>query len=159
IELSGKRNQPEQLIEQLARRVMESLKKQSSAPEWKPAAEASQYYEEAKWALKWQLNKEAQAAAESALALGKRGMECALVRIKAYLTEVAPTPQFQHGAIDSAIELTTLEDVKNWTKPAALVWDRIGEGSNRISYLVIINPPKGEQLDKAIHALNLYREF
>jgi TolB-like protein len=161
MEVSGKRDQPEQLIEQLARRVMESLKKQSSSPEWKPAAEASQYYEDAKWALKWKLNKEAQAAAESAWALGKRDMDCALVRVQAYLADVSPDPHFQPGTVygikdHQGCADCSLEEIKRTQKPAGLVWYVFPE---LMDYLIIYNPPNEEQLDRAIHLLDLYYNF
>ncbi|EEF57910.1 CsgG/HfaB family protein [Pedosphaera parvula] len=163
IEIFGKRNQPEQMIEQLARRIMASLKKKSSAPEWKPAAEAMQYYEEAKWALKWNVNQEAQAAAESAWALGKRDMDCALVRINSYLAEIVPDPGYQRGTLsgfkDEQRIIWTLEQIKTNDNAAGLFWEHPVDNGDIIRYLTIANSPQEGQLDASIHILSLYYEF
>ncbi|EEF57909.1 CsgG/HfaB family protein [Pedosphaera parvula] len=164
IEISGKRNQPEQMIEQLARQIMASLKKQSSAPEWKPAAEAIQFYEEAKWALKWQVNKEAQAAAEAAWALGKRDLDCAMVRIQAHLTDALPDPHFVESSLSETTATdeearSTLDDDKRTYHPAAMIWERGGLDGKFVRILMVLNQPDQEKLAGAIHVLGLYREF
>ncbi len=46
---------------------------------WNASDEAAQYLEEANWALKWRMYPEAQAAAESAWALGMRNVDSALL--------------------------------------------------------------------------------
>lgn len=89
LEASGSRTNLAEVINQLAAKVKAALKVNSTVKEWSAADEAEQYFEEAKWALKWGVFPEAQAAAESAWALGKHDLGCAQVRIKAYLNEVA----------------------------------------------------------------------
>jgi hypothetical protein len=85
IVVQGARSQYGDLVEQLTARLLEALRQPSSRVVWKPEAEAAKYFDEAKWALKWGMVKEAQAAAESAWALGKRDLDCASVRMKSYL--------------------------------------------------------------------------
>jgi hypothetical protein len=76
------------LINQLAAKVIEALKVNPTIKEWSDADEAAQYYDEAKWALRWGVLKEAQAAADSAWALGKHDQNCATIRIKSYETPI-----------------------------------------------------------------------
>ena len=70
-EVSGTRTNLAEVINQLAVKVSESLKVNSTIPAWNAADEAAQYFDEAKWALRWGIFSEAQAAADSAWALGK----------------------------------------------------------------------------------------
>ena len=82
MEASGSRTNYSEAINRLATKVTELLKVNSNVPEWNAAGEAQQYYDEAKWALKWGVYSEAQAAADSAWALGKHDQDCAIVRIE-----------------------------------------------------------------------------
>jgi hypothetical protein len=88
IEASGSRTNFSEVINQLAVKAITLLKINSAAPEWKTADEAAKYFDEAKWALRFGVLSEAQAAADSAWALGKHDMDYAMVRVKAY--EVPP---------------------------------------------------------------------
>jgi Ca2+-binding EF-hand superfamily protein len=88
-EVSGARTNLAELVNQLAVKVNEALKVNSTVKEWNANDEAAQYFAEAKWALRWGVYTEAQMAAESAWALGKRDMDCAQARVKAYLGEIA----------------------------------------------------------------------
>lgn len=78
-EVSGPRANLAEVVNQLAAKVTALLKLKSSAPEWKPADEATNFLQEAEWALRWRLYPEAQSAADAAWALGKTDLECALV--------------------------------------------------------------------------------
>jgi TolB-like protein len=69
---SGSRTNLAEVINHLATKVDETLNVNSINKEWNAADEARQFYNEAKWALKWGVYVEAQRAAESAWALGKR---------------------------------------------------------------------------------------
>ena len=89
-DVSGGRTNLAEVINRLAAKVNEALKINPAARQWNAADEAAQYLDEAKWALRWEIYAEAQAAAESAWALGKRDSDCALVRIKTYVREVPP---------------------------------------------------------------------
>ena len=74
-EISGSRTNLAEVINRLATKVTELLKVNSTVTEWNAADEAQQYFEEAKWALRWGLYSEAQAAADSAWALGKHDLD------------------------------------------------------------------------------------
>jgi curli biogenesis system outer membrane secretion channel CsgG len=84
-EVSGSRTNLAEVVNRLAVKVTELLKVQSTVPEWNAANEAAQYFDEAKWALRWGIYPEAQAAAESSWALGKHDVDCAMVRVQAYM--------------------------------------------------------------------------
>ena len=86
-EVSGSRTNLSEVINHLAAKVAELLNVRSSVPEWSATSEAAQYFDEAKWALRWGVFSEAQAAADSAWALGKRDVDCASVRVKAYVLQ------------------------------------------------------------------------
>jgi hypothetical protein len=87
-EVSGSRTNLAEVINALAAQVVAALKLHSPAQEWNAAEEAAQFYEEAKWALAWGVHQQAQTAADAAWALGKRDLECALLRGKAYVAGV-----------------------------------------------------------------------
>jgi len=84
IDLAGSRQDPAGVIDALADKVLAALHRQPGAAAWQPAGEARQYLDEAKWALRWSLWPEAQAASESAWALGLRIPEVAALRLRAY---------------------------------------------------------------------------
>ncbi len=87
-EVRGARTNLVEVINQLADKVVALLNVKSAAPEWNAADEASKFFDEAKWALRWKSYSEAEAAADSAWALGKRDMECARIRIMIRLEEL-----------------------------------------------------------------------
>lgn len=89
IEASGRRTNLSQVVNQLAIQILQHLKPGVTNVVWNAADEAEQFYAEAQWALKWNLSPQAQAAAESAWALGKRTPESARLVIRAY---VEPLP-------------------------------------------------------------------
>ncbi|MGA2870489.1 MAG: calcium-binding protein, partial [Verrucomicrobiota bacterium] len=86
MEASGSRTNLTEVINQLAAKINKALKINSTVPAWAAADEAARYLKEAKWALRWRAIAEAQAAADSAWALGKQDLDCALVRVKAYVS-------------------------------------------------------------------------
>ena len=75
IEISGSRTNFAEVINQLAAKIIEALKINSTVKEWNAADEATQYFAEAKWALKWKVYSEAQAAADSGLGAGEARQE------------------------------------------------------------------------------------
>jgi hypothetical protein len=89
IEVRGSRTNLNEVINRLAEKVRGGLKLASSAAPWNTADEAQKYFEEAKWALKWNLIEAAETASDSAWVLGKQDLDCALVRVRAYLAELA----------------------------------------------------------------------
>src|SRR6185312_9272933 len=99
---------------------------------WNAADEAQKYFEEAKWALKWGIFQQAQSASESAWALGKQDMDCALVRLNAYASAVPEVDPLNIRQIDF---------------------------SHRITYLSVTNRPDAVELDNALQLLNSYEQF
>jgi hypothetical protein len=84
MELTGVRTNLPALIEELSQRILSVVKAGPAAPQWNPAAEAAQYWEEAQWATKWRMWREAQAASEASWALGRQTKEVAELRIRAW---------------------------------------------------------------------------
>ena len=85
LKVEGPRADENQVLEQIATKILEALKRTASALKWKPEAEAQKYLEEAKWAMRWQMLPEAQTALESCWALGLRNKEVSELRIRAWL--------------------------------------------------------------------------
>src|SRR5579859_4535806 len=94
----GSRTNLAEVVNRLATNVTALLKVSSTVAEWNASDEAAQYFDEANWALRWRIYPEAQAAADSAWALGKHDMDCAIMRVKAYLMQVtANAVGYQQG--------------------------------------------------------------
>ena len=120
-EVSGSRTNLSEVINRLAAKVTELLKVNATANEWSATDEAQQYFDEAKWALRWGVYSEAEAAADSAWALGKRDLESAMVRIRSYLLEEsADTADFQIG--ESTLDPRGGYDAENnpWHPPHSM---------------------------------------
>jgi hypothetical protein len=115
-EASGNRTNLADVVNQLAVRVDEALKANSSAPAWNAADEAEQYFKEAQWAMRWELYQEAQTAAESAWALGIRNSKLAALRIRAYSQSV---PLLQISIKTAEPEATFTKEIVKFTVPAA----------------------------------------
>jgi hypothetical protein len=84
IELEGTRTNLPGLIEALARQVLTAVKAGVTLAEWNPGAEAAEYWDEACWAAKWGMWREAQAASEVCWALGRQTKEVAEMRVRAW---------------------------------------------------------------------------
>ena len=134
IEVSGSRTNFPQVINQLAEKIRESLKLSGTAAPWNPADEAQKYYEEAQWALKWRLYEQAQSASDSAWALGKQDMDCALARLTAY---IRPVP-----AIDP---LFGARHIVFLAHPLPAIMET--------------NRPDPAEIDHVLHVLQLYEQF
>jgi hypothetical protein len=177
-QVSDSRTNLAELIDRLASKVTGLLQVKSSAPAWNTAEEASQYYNEAKWALRWGVYSEAQAAADSAWALGKRDLDCALVRVAAYLQELSATvATYQYGesmlgpsgydANNHPVgPLPTDGDVQQETSriaaenPFGTVFEiRTINGAKIINYAFADRAPDPKNIGRAINALQLYNEF
>jgi hypothetical protein len=87
IDLSGPAADPAGIVEALVGKVLAVFKRQPSSRDWKPLAEADQYFQEATWALRWGMMREAQQASESAWALGRHTRETSLMRLNSYVNE------------------------------------------------------------------------
>ena len=163
LEASGSRTNLAEVINQLAAKIIEALKINSTVKEWDAADEAAQYLNEAKWALRWGVFPEAQAAAESAWALGKHDMDCAIIRVKAY--EVPPdTGGYQRGEITNpdstnVVIQTILEEAgSNHVWGLTLKEQSLG-GIKDIQYISAGKFPDPGEIDPALRALGIYYEF
>lgn len=176
--VSGSRTNLTEVINQLAAQVNDALKIQSTAPAWNAADEAVQFFKEAQWALRWGAYAEAQSAADSAWALGKKDLECALVRVKAYLAELtATTGGFENGEdtldpgsydannhplgpVPSAARVQKEINALSKENPFGLVY-RVHEANSAkiIDYSFALQPPDPKNIDRALHALEIYYEF
>ena len=160
LEVSGSRTNLTAVINALALKVVAALSVQPTATQWSPDDEAAQYLAEAQWALKCGAYAEAQVAADSAWALGRRDLEGALLRTKAWLRELEerydahqqimeafPTAGgsiFQPGGAEPAFrpELTRhLPGLNKAGNGYAGVW------------------PDARDIDRATRALSAYYEF
>ena len=177
IEVSGSRTNLAEVINQLATNVMAALKINSTVKEWNAADEAAQYFSEAQWALRWGAYSEAQAAADSAWALGKRDLACALVRVKAYLAEVsAQVGEFRNGeaTISSGYDVngrplgpaptgTAVQEEVNRIQAhcsfGMVYRTHENNGATTINYRFAMQAPDPKNLDRAMHTLELYYEF
>ncbi len=83
IDLVGPRTNLVSVANTAASRVLGGLSRSGPAPEWKPEQEAERYFEEAKWAFRWKLYREAEVAAEASWALGRMNKETAMLRVRA----------------------------------------------------------------------------
>jgi EF hand len=177
MEVSGSRTNLAAVVNQLALEVNKALKINSTAKEWNAADEAAQYFAEAQWALRWGSYVEAQAAADSAWALGKKDLAGALMRVKAYLAEVSPKAgEFQNGeaTISSGYDANNRplgpaptgaavqEEVNRILAqcPFGVVYrTHEDNGARVIDYRFAMQAPDPVNIDRAMHALELYYEF
>jgi hypothetical protein len=89
INVTGSRTNISEVIDHLTEKVLSGLKVSPSGAPWNAADEAEKFYEEADWALRWGLHAQAQAAAESAWALGKRHSDSAKLLVRTYVSSVS----------------------------------------------------------------------
>jgi len=109
-EADGSRTNLAEVINQLAVKVNEVLKVNSTVKEWNAADEAAQYFDEAKWAMRWGLFHEAQEASESAWALGQRTTAVMSLRLQSYLDEA---PSFTRSGTTRYFVLLPTPDPAN----------------------------------------------
>jgi len=113
IELSASRTNLNGAVNELAEKLIKTLKLSPGSAPWNATDEAEQFFSEAQWAYRWGLLSQAQAASESAWALGKRTKELAILRIRAYADGV-----WNIGAYSGNIEIPAVPDA---TKLPALI--------------------------------------
>ncbi|MFO1514101.1 MAG: CsgG/HfaB family protein [Verrucomicrobiota bacterium] len=85
IEAAGNRTNLAEVINHLADGILKALTINRDPAPWEPADEANQFYAEAQWAFRWKLYPQAQAASESAWALGRRTPESAQLLVRSYV--------------------------------------------------------------------------
>lgn len=131
--VTGDRTNLASIVNSLAMEVAAALKVNASIKEWNAIDEAAQYYDESKWALRWGIFPEAQAAADSSWALGKKDADSALVRVGAYLGEVS----------------ASMGKYRRFKE----------DFDNNLRLITVHTPPSPDNIGKAIHALEVYYEF
>ena len=119
-EVSGRRSDPLPLINELASKILSAIGTRQQSQEWNAADEANRYFEEARWALNWRMEAEAQAAADAAWVLGRTDLDCALVRVKAHLAMTTPQPPAYYGYDRPENPLLVWEHVDRSPKRIAL---------------------------------------
>ena len=160
-EISGSRTNLAEVINRLATKVTELLKVNSTVTEWNAADEAQQYFEEAKWALRWGLYSEAQAAADSAWALGKHDLDCAAVRVKSYQLDSQPAgPNELYQRVIYKSLTGTPGDIESFIRETteANHGDVLfGLKGNYVQAVILKQPPDPVRFVRFVHALELYR--
>lgn len=162
ISVRGARAKSGELIEQLTSKILEALRKPTRNSVWQPEAEAAKYFDEAKWALQWGVIAEAQAAAESAWALGKQDVETATVRVKAYLPEVPPDNHgfhIRHLTTSARLLDQNLREFNAQPALARAIDVRAINDSRIIKSLLVTAGPDLQSLARARHVLRLYADF
>ncbi|HXI71291.1 MAG TPA: EF-hand domain-containing protein [Verrucomicrobiae bacterium] len=167
-EVSGCRTNLPEVINRLAAKVNAALKINSAVSEWNAADEAAQYFNEAQWALRWGIYSEAQAAAESAWALGKHDVDCATIRIKVYAYATG-RKIIGNGGYDKSTASSIEEADRDWIVrhlkkddddyPGIVYTLHAQNATTPINSLEIYNSPTPQSLEHAIRAMDLYRGF
>ena len=180
IEASGSRTNFSEVINQLAVKIIEALKINSTAKEWSSTDESAQFFDEAKWALKWGVYSEAEAAADSAWALGKKNLACALVRVQSYVSEVSANvagyesteETYNPGGYDAngapvgpppsetevQFGIRKMLDQHNWGIACKEIQSE-SKSAKTVQYAFADKPPDSKNIDCALRALELYYEF
>ncbi len=167
IEVSSDRKDLAGLINKLAVKVNEALKVRSTVRAWNAADEAEQFLKEAKWALKWGDHKQAQAAAESAWALGKHDLQSAVTRVESYATVVSVGGvQYVNGSWTmgdkdlSRAMAEGLDSLKEIASEGHFIAMKhriyLTEGAIEINYAGTSNSPNPIKIEQARRALELY---
>jgi len=159
LRVSGPRTNLIVLADTLSREIMDKLRRRPGGSEWNPKQEAERYVEEATWAIKWKMFMEAQAAADAAWALGKRDLDCALVRVKSYAGVVPPiTGGYQVGSFESQDFGSALEFIERLLEryPGRVGYLRRG---SKVDYASVGKLPDPASIDRANVALMLYGDF
>jgi len=174
----GARTNLAEVINQMADKIAGLLRVQSDVPAWSAAEEASRFFAEAKWAMKWGEYPEAEAAADSAWALGKQDLECALVRVQSYNLDLSThieaivngensyTPGFDAQGKPVGPPPTEADILLNITNiladhPWGVTYKEAypAPSVTSVRYAFVDSPPSAENVDRAIHALELYYNF
>lgn len=176
-QVSGVRTNLAEVINQMADKIAGLLSVKSAVPEWSATDEASKFFVEAKWALKWGAYPEAEAAADSAWALGKQDVECANIRVEAYVSELSanienlqtldatygPTynAEGQPTNHPSAAEIQSDINYELSRHPSGIIYAETHTDTNTtvVQYAYLEHPPSPENINQAIHVLELYLDF
>jgi hypothetical protein len=179
IAASGSRTNFAEVINQLAAQVNQLLKISSSVREWNAADESAQYFAEAKWAFQWGVLPEAQAAADSAWALGKRDLECATLRLQSCLFELPRyfiPVQSSEGSFSSGYDANgkplgpppSDAQVQAWISNrmaefsfwrAYSLLNMEGSGGRTAHFFFATRTADPKDIDRSLRALEIYYEF
>jgi hypothetical protein len=179
IEITSSRTNLAAIVNQLTEKVCEQLRVGQTATAWDSSDEAQQFFEEAKWALKWKLIDGAQNASDAAWALGKQDLDCATVRVKAYLAELkgaVVTYQKSEASIssgfnrdgtshgpsptDAEVQQMVKDRIKDFPFGAVYREERnISNRSARVCFSFAQSLPQEVNIDRAMHVLELYYNF
>ena len=163
-EVNGSRTNLAEVVNSMAAKVNELLKVNSTVPKsWNPAEEAAKYFDEANWALRWGVFTEAQAAADSAWALGKQDQDCAIARIKAYETPLHvrgyQNGNFTNPGNTNAVIETAVEAAAPNNPWGLILHTQVYGDTKSVDYAYALQFPDPASIDVATHALEIYYEF
>ena len=182
LDVSGSRTNLAAVVNALALKLVAALSVQPTATEWNPADEAAQYFAEAQWAFAWGALAEAEMAVDSAWALGKRDLPCAMLRIRAYTRDLrthlghiqksdyAVSPRlddarYPNGRPPSEREVQEeiawiSSSTPSGAKPLGLIYKVTAKGNRKdIDYAYMDTVPETGNIDRARHVLALYEDF
>jgi hypothetical protein len=172
VSVNGSRTNFAEVINRLTDEVTKALRIGASTDPWSPLEETSKFYAEAQWALRWSLLRQSQAAADSAWALGKHDLECATVRVKAYLLGVPENlPEIKRSEmtfprpINGNAELwhqqvgQMIQNFEAKYKLGFAYKARWHPGTAEIAFIYCTNSPGLVHIQRAHHALELYYNF
>jgi hypothetical protein len=161
VHVAGRRNDPTALVEQLTDQILRALQRKRSAAGWNPNEEASRYLEESTWQLKYGTVREAQVAAETAWALGRRDLPCASARVNALLLQARPdTGGYKQGIVinqtgdDSETDSSIRELVERYRGDLF-----VRRASNTVEYAFVTKPPQAAEIEPARQTLELYTQL
>ena len=176
-EVSGSRTNLAAVVNQLAMKVEAALKVHPTVTEWNAADEAAQYLAEAKWALRWGITTEAQAAAESAWALSEHGVEYAMMRISVCLQKLTGEVSRFYTEQSNVTRGTDENGVRQGSTPpddqdglavkllkSEHPMGRIAKitrysGGEVIDFVAPDRVPEAGRIDQALQALEWYQTF
>jgi hypothetical protein len=166
LEVTGSRTNLAGVINDLAVKTATALQVTPTVKEWNASDEAAQYFAEAQWALRWGAFKEAQAAADSAWALGKKDLECALARGRACLAELqSESVYYHHGEETMPASFGDqgvrgeISDLQSEHPLMAGYYLAKASGSISIEYAFADKRPSHESISHALRILELYQAF
>ncbi len=172
VSVSGSRTNFAEVVNRLNDEVKKALKIGTSTEPWSPMEETSKFYAEAQWALRWNLLRQSQAAADSAWALGRQDLQCATVRVKAYLLGVPENlPEIKRSGMtyprppNGGAELwhqradRMIQNLQEKYKLGFAYRVRWHPDTAEIAFIYCTNAPGLVHIQRARRALELYYDF
>jgi hypothetical protein len=157
---------PVALVEVVASRILEALRKRPSTATWDAAAEAERYLEEAKWALKWGLPSEAQSAADAAWFLGKKDLATATLRVEARLAAIRISEwAFQEVSVSTFAKIrdaTVRSTIQEWREQGAVGVSIAARGQTtdtQLDFFFAMRNPVVGLIAPATDALRIHADY